>query len=115
MTGLDPSWPEPGSKVVWESGPGGRGRVTEKVQERSRASFVTRVFEERLVGTQSARFAVAEGGGTRVALELRYELQRADALAGLTDALFVRRAVRDALVRTLRRYAVEAEEEAGLR
>jgi hypothetical protein len=33
----------------------------------------------------------------------------------VADVLFVRRALRDALRRTLRRFAVEAEEEAGLR
>ena len=108
-------WPEPGAKVVWESGPGGRGRVTEKVVERSHGSFATQVFEERLVGRQTAAVEPAGEGGTRVALELRYELAREGPLGALADALFVRRALGDSLVRTLRRFAVEAEDEAGLR
>ena len=108
-------WPEPGSKVVWESGPGGRGRVTEKVVECSHERFATQVFEQRLVGTQTAEFATAGDGRARVALTLDYELARGGPLGVVTDALFVRRAVRDALVRTLRRFAVEAEDEAGLR
>jgi len=33
----------------------------------------------------------------------------------VTDLLFIRRALGDSLGRTLRRFAVEAEEEAGLR
>jgi hypothetical protein len=33
----------------------------------------------------------------------------------VADALFIRRALRDALRRTLFRFTVEAEEEAGLR
>jgi hypothetical protein len=33
----------------------------------------------------------------------------------VADALFIRRALRDALRRTVGRFAVEAEEEAGLR
>ena len=108
-------WPEPGAKVVWESGPGGRGRVTEKVVERSGGRFATQVFEERLVGRQTAGFEAAGEGATRVALELRYELAREGPLGALTDALFIRRALGDSLVRTLRRFAVEAEDEAGLR
>ena len=111
---LSPSWPEPGSKVVWESRPGGRGRVTEKVVQRGDWSFATRVFEERLAGTQTAAFEPA-GSATRVELRLEYELVRGGALAALTDFLFVRRAVGAALARTLRRFVVEAEEEAGLR
>jgi hypothetical protein len=33
----------------------------------------------------------------------------------VADLLYIRRALRDALVRSLRRFAVEAEEDAGLR
>ena len=109
------NWPEPGSKVVWESGPGGRGRVTEKVVECSHARFATELFEQRLRGRQTAEFGPAGEGGARVVLALDYELARGCPLGLVTDALFTRRALRDALVRTLRRFAVEAEEEAGLR
>ena len=35
-------------------------------------------------------------------------------LRGVADALFIRRALRDALRRTLFRFGLEAEEEAGL-
>ena len=108
-------WPEPGSKVVWESGPGGRGRVTEKVVELGGKHLTTEVFEERLRGRQTAAFAPAGGGRARFALELEYELADGRPLGALADALFVRRALRDALLRTLRRFAVEAEDEAGLR
>ena len=57
-----PDWPAEGAKVVWVSGPGGRGRVTEKVKADGpdRASR-TLVYEERLVGTQT--FRAAEDGG----------------------------------------------------
>ena len=108
-------WPEPGSKVVWESGPGGRGRVTEKGVERTHARFATDVFERRLRGRQTAEFGPAGDGGAHVRLALDYELARGGPLGLATDVLFVRRALREALVRTLRRFAVEAEDEAGLR
>ncbi|MEJ7789841.1 MAG: SRPBCC family protein [Thermoleophilaceae bacterium] len=108
------AWPEPGAKVVWESGPVGRGRVTEKVVGASARSFSTRVAEERLLGTQTFRAEPAEDGAT-VAIELEYELTSESPLRGVTDVLFIRRALRDALGRTLGRFRVEAEEDAGLR
>ena len=109
-----PNWPEPGSKVVWESRPGGRGLVTEKVLESGVHRFATTVYEERLVGTQSAEVAPA-AGGARVELRLEYELAKVGPLQAMTDLLFIRRALRDSLVRTLRRFAIEAEDDAGLR
>lgn len=108
-------WPEPGARVVWNSGAGGRGRVTEKVSENSPVRFATKVYEDRLYGTQTARFAPDEEGGAAVVLSLEYELAGENPLNAVTDLLFIRRALRDALGRTLRRFAVEAQEEAGLR
>jgi polyketide cyclase/dehydrase/lipid transport protein len=113
-------WPGDGSKVVWESTPDGRGRVTEKVVANvapgeGPARFETEVYEERLLGLQTVEFAPASDGA-RVQLRLEYELAGAGGpFRGLTDVLFIRRALRDALRRTLGRFAVEAEEEAGLR
>lgn len=107
-------WPEPGAKVVWESGPEGRGRVTEKVVETDARSFATQIAEERLLGTQTFR-AQSGPDGTLVAIELEYELTSESPLRGVTDVLFIRRALRDALGRTLARFRVEAQEDAGLR
>jgi hypothetical protein len=107
-------WPQEGAKLVWVSGQGGRGRVTEKVKAAAPTKFETQVYEERLVGTQS--FVAAEHGeGSRVELALSYELTSQSPLKGVTDLLFIRRALREALGRTLRRFAVEAQDEAGLR
>ena len=107
-------WPAEGAKLVWQSGPGGRGRVTEKVKSAAPTAFVTQVYEKRLVGTQAFR-AAEDGDGSRVEVTLDYELTSQSPLKGLTDLLFIRRALRDALGRTLRRFRVEAEDEAGLR
>jgi Polyketide cyclase / dehydrase and lipid transport len=111
---LDPGWPAEGSRVVWESVPSGRGRVTEKVVETGPDRLATMVFEERLAGKQTLR-AVESEGGARVELSLEYALTRYGPLGPVADAIFIRRALRDSLRRTLRRFAVEAEEEAGLR
>ena len=106
---IDEAWPEPGSKVVWQSGPAGRGRVTERVVERDDEHVVTEVFEDQLHGRQSVFF---EPGA--VTLRLDYELTTGGPLRGLTDFLFIRRALGMALERTLRRFSTEAEDEAAL-
>jgi len=111
---LSPEWPAKGARVVWESVPEGRGRVTETVLEGSDDHFSTQVFEEALMGTQTLR-AAPSGGGSEIELTLQYELVKYGPLRGVADAIFIRRALRDALRRTLFRLAIEAEDEAGLR
>jgi inactivated superfamily I helicase len=106
-------WPEPGGRVVWESNPTGRGRVTETVVKRAPDRFSTQVFESALAGTQTFRAAAADEG-SEVELSLEYELSRYGPLRGLADAIFIRRALRDSLRRTLYRFGVEADEEAHL-
>lgn len=109
-----PEWPAEGARVVWESNPQGRGQVTEKVTANEPGRFATLVFEERLTGTQTLR-AVPAPDGAEVELSLEYELTKYGPLGAVADAIFIRRAIRDALRRTLFRFGVEAEEEAGLR
>jgi hypothetical protein len=110
---LSPEWPAKGARVVWESGPDGRGRVTETVLENSVDRFSTQVFEEALMGTQAVRVAPS-AEGCEIELTLDYQLAKYGPLAGVADAIFIRRALRDALRRTLRRFGVEAEEEERL-
>ena len=114
LVGTDGDWPAPESRVVWESVPAGRGRVTEKVVESAPDRIATMVFEDRLAGKQTLRVAPADSGAA-VELSLEYTLTKYGPAAPLADALFIRRAIRDSLARTLRRFAIEAEEEAGLR
>jgi Polyketide cyclase / dehydrase and lipid transport len=120
---VDPSWPQTGSKIVWESTPGGRGRVTERVlswvaPNEGPGKLSTQVFEESLVGTQTVIFEPGEGG-SRVSIELQYELQpttfaRQGLIGKVSDLFFIRRALSDSLARTLRRFSVEAAEEIAL-
>ena len=110
-----PDWPAPGARLVWTSTPGGRGRVTEKVTAADPGvAFATRIFEESLTGTQLATFGLAEDGRTRVELRLDYELTSGGPLKVVADVLFIRRALNQALSRTLARFATEAAEEAAL-
>jgi polyketide cyclase/dehydrase/lipid transport protein len=111
---LDEEWPAEGARVVWQSIPAGRGRVTEKVLERSDRRIRTQLFEEALAGEHVAVFTPTPDG-TLVELELDYRLSDDGPLRALADVLFIRRSLRDSLRRTLERFAVEAEEEAGLR
>ena len=106
-------WPGEGARLVWQSNPSGRGRVTEKVVESGPGVLRTQVYEDALVGEQSVTFEPADEG-TRVEIRLDYELARSGPLRGVADVLFIRRALRDALRRTLDRFAIEVEEEAGL-
>ena len=110
---LTEAWPEPGGRVVWESTPDGRGRVTETVVESTLDRFSTQVYEAALAGTQTLRVLPADDG-SEVELSLEYELARYGPLRGLADAIFIRRALRDALRRTLYRFSVEAAEQARL-
>jgi hypothetical protein len=71
------------------------------------------VYEDALAGTQTLR-ALPASDGSEVELSLEYGLARYGPLRGIADALFIRRALRDALRRTLFRLGVEAEEEARL-
>lgn len=108
-------WPEPGAKIVWESVPHGRGRVTEKSQAHQPPRlFVTDVFEERLLGRQTVHFEPADDGGTLVSIELEYALTQGGVVKWFADWLFIRPRLREAYRRTLRRFAVEAAEEAAL-
>jgi uncharacterized membrane protein len=111
----DDEWPATGSKLVWTSIPTGRGLVTEKVRESVPGERIrTEVLEERMVGTQTVEFRPADEGGTAVILSLDYKLTQKGLFSRLTDVLFIRGAQNSALTRTLRRFAVEAADEAAL-
>ena len=111
---IDDEWPAAGSKLVWESTPDGRGTVTERVSgSEPGRRLVTEVFEERCAGVQTVSFDPDEDGSV-IEIEYDYELAKGGPLRGVTDVLFIRRAQSDALVRTLRRFATEAAEEAAL-
>jgi hypothetical protein len=104
---LEGDWPEVGARSVWESRPGGRGRVVERVTAyEARTGQTLDVEDERLRGVQRVSFDPGPDG-VEVALELDYELKDRNPFTPLTDALFIRRALRDSLKRTLLRFARE--------
>jgi hypothetical protein len=102
-------WPRAGARIVWDSLRHGRGRVVEQVTDyEPDVTQIVRVEDPQLRGTQRVRFS-AYDGGCEISLELDYELKAPGVGGRLTDILFVRRAVGDAMRRTLRRFAVELE------
>jgi hypothetical protein len=105
----DPEWPAAGT-LVWDSTPGGRGRVLETVvRHEPRVTQVAEVEDEAITGTQAVGFATTADGRVRVTLELAYRLKHRPLgpASVLVDGLFIRPRQREALARTLLRFARE--------
>ena len=99
-------WPLVGGGVTWQSGPAGRGRVTEAVVAYTPADGQTvQVSDDRVTGRQAVTFA-AVPGGVEVTLALQYRISRSSPLTPVVDLLFVRRAMTQSLGRSLDRFGV---------
>jgi hypothetical protein len=108
---LEGDWPHAGARVLWDSNPGGRGRVQERVLEFvAREGQTVAVEDEKIHGTQRVSFT-PEAASVTVALELRYTLKEPRPGLALFDLLFIRRPQREALQRTLRRFRTEVAAE----
>ena len=108
---LEGDWPHAGARVLWDSNPGGRGRVQERVLEFvAREGQTVAVEDEKIHGTQRISFTPGDAGVT-VALELRYEIKDRKPAMAIVDLLFIRRPQREALQRTLRRFRTEVAAE----
>ena len=106
---LAEGYPEEGGRLVWRSTPAGRGRVAESVIEHSPRTRHRIAFEDPgSAGELETRFGI-EGEGTRVTLRLEYRLASSGPFAWVTERLFVRGQVREAMRRTLMRFKHEAE------
>jgi len=108
---VEGDWPGRGARVTWESPPGGRGRVRELVVAyESRTGQTLEVEDATMTGRQQVAFKPGPES-VEVTLTLEYEIKDRGALTPVVDALFVRRAMTDALRRTLRRFANERKAE----
>ena len=108
-------WPEAGGRLVWQSTRAGRGRVVERVTGyEPGAGQTVEVEDPKLRGTQRVQFTPLVDG-TAVTFALEYRLKEPEnPLRPLVDLLFIRRALRDALRRTLVRFGRELDADAGL-
>lgn len=105
----DEGWPESGS-LVWDSVPGGRGRVIEKVERyEARVGQTAAVEDEKITGRQTVAFQALENERVRVTLLLEYKLKQnpAGPLMTVVDWFFIRPRQRESLVRTLNRFSRE--------
>ena len=111
VVSLSDGWPNRGAELVWESPPGGRGRVTERVVAyEMRTGQTLEVEDATLTGTQKVAFEPGPDA-VEITLSLEYRIKDRTALTPVVDLLFVRRAMTDALRRTVTRFANERKAE----
>jgi hypothetical protein len=110
---LEGEWPQVGARLLWDSRPQGRGRVAERVTAyEPRAGQTLEVEDGKLTGIQAVTFEPS-GDEVRVNLTLEYTLKDRTPLTPILDVVFIRRALRDSLQRTVRRFGHERRAEAG--
>jgi hypothetical protein len=100
-------WPAVGGRIVWESGPAGRGHVVETVTAHAPLGGQTvEVEDDSIQGHQSVAFTPTEGS-VGVELSLEYQIKRRSMFTPLVDVLFIRRAMERSLQATLTRFGGE--------
>jgi Polyketide cyclase / dehydrase and lipid transport len=104
VVSVDGGWPAVGARVVWESGPSGRGRATEVVRAYVPLERLVVFVEDSLMqGEQSVTFEPA-AAGVQVEVKLEYRIKRRSPFTLLIERLFVRRPMALSLSRTLERF-----------
>ena len=111
IVSLDGEWPRRGAELVWQSPPGGRGRVTERVVSyEMRTGQTVEVEDASMTGRQTVKFEPGPDA-VEITLSLEYEIKDRTPLTPAVDLLFVRRAMTDALRRTVTRFSNERKAE----
>lgn len=101
---LDDHWPQAGAKLLWDSRPGGRGRVMEIVTRYEvRSGQELKIEDAKLIGTQKVAF---EPGDEETKITLTLEVEPKERLAP-ARRWWLRRTLAESLQRTLRRFSVE--------
>jgi hypothetical protein len=106
-------WPAAGGRIVWQSGPAGRGRVSETVTAYTPLGGQSvDVDDDSITGRQTVTFSPAQDSDdvVEVVLSLEYEIKRRSIVTPLVDRLFIRRAMDSSLKATLTRFGVELAE-----
>ena len=104
---LEGEWPQVGARLLWDSRPQGRGRVAERVTAyEPRAGQTLEVEDGKLTGIQAVTFEPVDDE-VRVNLTLEYTLKDRSPLTPILDVVFIRRALRDSLQRTVARFGHE--------
>ncbi len=109
VTSVGEQWPASGAELWWQSGPAGRGRVSERVVAyEPLVGQTTEVSDETIEGRQSVSF-MPDDGSVTIELSLEYGLKRRSLITSLVDFLFISRAFTTSLRSTLERFGVELE------
>ena len=107
VVAVEAPWPRAGGRVIWQSGPAGRGRVVETALEYVQLEGqMAEVQDDSIKGRQHVAFNPVDGG-VEVVLTLEYELKRKSLLMPVVDVLFIRRAMTTSLATTLSRFGAE--------
>jgi polyketide cyclase/dehydrase/lipid transport protein len=105
-----PDWPRPGSHVIWQSGPAGRGRVTERVRRHDPlASLTVEIGDASIAATQRVSFTPGDDA-VAVELTLDYTIRRQSIVTPVVDVLFIRGAMRRSIATTLARFGAHLAE-----
>src|ERR1044072_9299580 len=105
---LEGGWPQAGARLLWDSRRrvrgGGAGAV---IAYEPRSGQTLEVEDSRLLGKQTVAFE-PDGDQVHVSLTLEYRLKSGNPVV---DLLFLRRALRDSLQRTIDRFRHERRAE----
>ncbi len=108
---VEGDWPAVGAVVRWQSGPAGRGHVTERViAYEPLAGLSTEVEDDAITGRQTVTFSPDRDGDTdavTVELALAYTLRRRSIATPVVDLLFIRRAMTMSLRSTLSHFGTQ--------
>jgi uncharacterized membrane protein len=100
-------WPRVGAIVTWESGPDGRGTVTEQVTAYEPLTGQTlEVQDGAISGRQNVAFRTV-GDSVEVVFSLDYSYRHGSFITPVIDRLFIRREMSRSLARSLARFAAE--------
>jgi Polyketide cyclase / dehydrase and lipid transport len=104
VVSLDDAWPQTGARLLWDSRPGGPGRVIERVTRYEPRLGQTLEIEES--GFTGVRRVTFEPGLEQTRITLEVELEPKERLAPARRWL-LRRRLGDSLRRTLTRFSYE--------
>src|ERR1700722_15130174 len=91
VVSVEARWPGVGATLPWESGPDGRGTVTEQVSAYEPLGGQTLQVQDRAIsGRQSVVFRTV-GDRVEVAFSLEYSFRNGSLITPLIDRLFIRR------------------------
>jgi Polyketide cyclase / dehydrase and lipid transport len=107
VVSVENDWPRVGAIVTWESGPDGRGTVTEQVTAYEPLGGLTLEVQDSVIrGRQSVAFRTV-GDRVEVVLSLVYAYRNGSLITPLIDRLFVKREMARSLARSLARFETE--------